>query len=296
MSKSRGFTLIELLVVIAIIAILAAILFPVFAQAKNAAKKTQWISNQKQVGLGLLMYANDYDDTMVLSNSGGIDIPGWGFGRPDYVWPELVQPYLKNWNLFRCPVDPNATDSGLSIDPFGNRVPSDDPQLKYYWGERSNIALNYEFLSPWVYYYDTTRYVGSESVNMGQITSVASTIMTTEAIWDRDTNSGTPKGAGNWVVEPPCIFDSSGNILIPVSNIKYYQGYQGWVVNETGTAPYSWLEFGGAWPFFTKRFTISYTDGHVGSVPLGTLTGGCDVRTGWAGAAFDGDKYLYDLR
>src|SRR5450755_373290 len=58
----RAFTLIELLVVIAIIAILAAILFPVFAQAKLAAKKTVAISNQKQIGLAILMYANDYDD------------------------------------------------------------------------------------------------------------------------------------------------------------------------------------------------------------------------------------------
>src|SRR5258708_2335788 len=58
----KAFTLIELLVVIAIIAILAAILFPVFAQAKLAAKKTQSLSNQKQHGLGILMYAGDYDD------------------------------------------------------------------------------------------------------------------------------------------------------------------------------------------------------------------------------------------
>src|ERR1700736_4417720 len=60
--KRKAFTLIELLVVIAIIAILAAILFPVFAQAKLAAKKTTSISNQKQMGLSLIMYANDYDD------------------------------------------------------------------------------------------------------------------------------------------------------------------------------------------------------------------------------------------
>ena len=64
MSKSRAFTLIELLVVIAIIAILAAILFPVFAQAKEAAKKTQCLSNLKQIGLGATMYATDSDDLL----------------------------------------------------------------------------------------------------------------------------------------------------------------------------------------------------------------------------------------
>jgi len=212
------------------------------------------------------------------------------------VWPELVQPYVKNWQMFRCPIDPNANDAGLTRDPYGNSVPENDPQKHYYWGERSNIGLNYEFLSPWVYYYDKNGYVGSESVNMGQISQVAQTIMTTDSIWDRNTSSGAPQGAGNWVVEPPCIRDSTGNLLIPISDVKYYQGYQGWVVNETGQAPYSWLEFGGAYPFFRKRFTVAYCDGHVGTVALGRLTDGCDVRSNWAGAAYDGDKYLYDLR
>jgi len=63
-SSRTGFTLIELLVVIAIIAILAAILFPVFSQAKEAAKKTQCLSNNKQIGIGLYLYLNDNDDTL----------------------------------------------------------------------------------------------------------------------------------------------------------------------------------------------------------------------------------------
>jgi prepilin-type N-terminal cleavage/methylation domain-containing protein/prepilin-type processing-associated H-X9-DG protein len=91
--QKRAFTLIELLVVIAIIAILAAILFPVFAQAKAAAKKTSDLSNVKQIGLGMIMYAGDYDDTY---SRGGypaaINNPG-GFWL---TWRELTMPYIKS--------------------------------------------------------------------------------------------------------------------------------------------------------------------------------------------------------
>jgi len=92
--KRRGFTLIELLVVIAIIAILAAILFPVFAQAKQAAKKTADLSNMKQIGLGFMMYAADYDDTApfnrVVANGGD-----WWTARM-LNWKDLTYPYIKN--------------------------------------------------------------------------------------------------------------------------------------------------------------------------------------------------------
>jgi len=97
----RAFTLIELLVVIAIIAILAAILFPVFAQAKEAAKRTVCLSNTKQAVLSYVMYTGDYDDTSaaVYEEYGG---PG-GFVLEDF-W-QLVQPYAKNTALFVCPDD-----------------------------------------------------------------------------------------------------------------------------------------------------------------------------------------------
>lgn len=94
--RRSGFTLIELLVVIAIIAILAAILFPVFAQAKEAAKRTACLSNTKQIGTGLVMYIGDYDDTMATV---------WhDFTTDEYhdSW-NLTQPYIKNVDVFYCP-------------------------------------------------------------------------------------------------------------------------------------------------------------------------------------------------
>ncbi len=90
--QRRGFTLIELLVVIAIIAILAAILFPVFAQAREKARQTQCLNNTRQVGLGALMYANDYDNRF----------PIFAFGE-GYQAAARIMPYVKNREIFRCP-------------------------------------------------------------------------------------------------------------------------------------------------------------------------------------------------
>ena len=97
----RAFTLIELLVVIAIIAILAAILFPVFAQAKAAAKKTQSLSNVKQLGLASIMYAGDSDDFFCAEGEANAS-NGWGW---QMTWQMHTLPYMKNYGIFLDPSD-----------------------------------------------------------------------------------------------------------------------------------------------------------------------------------------------
>ncbi len=107
MRRYRGaFTLIELLVVIAIIAILAAILFPVFAKAREKARQSSCGSNCKQLGLAMLQYAQDYDETCVPA--------AMYYATPNYyTWPYLIDPYCKNSQLQTCPSDKASGYTGI---------------------------------------------------------------------------------------------------------------------------------------------------------------------------------------
>jgi prepilin-type N-terminal cleavage/methylation domain-containing protein/prepilin-type processing-associated H-X9-DG protein len=101
MTSRKGFTLIELLVVIAIIAILAAILFPVFSRAREKARQASCLNNEKQLGLGLMMYCQDYDETYPYSYYYKDPVAGGTAGY--YQWSFMIMPYVKNYQLFVCP-------------------------------------------------------------------------------------------------------------------------------------------------------------------------------------------------
>src|SRR2546422_8211142 len=106
-TRKRAFTLIELLVVIAIIAILAAILFPVFAQAREKARMATCLSNAKQIGLALQMYTQDYDETLLWNpypgGKGQGSVRGCPGDLPSLVWTELLRPYTKSTGIYQCP-------------------------------------------------------------------------------------------------------------------------------------------------------------------------------------------------
>lgn len=114
-SARKGFTLIELLVVIAIIAILAAILFPVFAKAREKARQTSCLSNLKQIGLGLLMYAQDYDERFPLF---GWNADPWTVPTTLY-WYDLIYPYVKNTQLYQCPSKAGTLGGGWWWRDYG---------------------------------------------------------------------------------------------------------------------------------------------------------------------------------
>ena len=160
----RGFTLIELLVVIAIIAILAAILFPVFAQAKEAAKKTHCVSNTKQTVLAAIMYAGDFDDVLPRHDNNGscwygqspCDTPDWGDMRfpaggvnngMNVMYWGAISPYHKNDQISVCPtigktnwasVIQNAGSLGIT-PPAGGYNASHE---RYYNNTLGQMALN----------------------------------------------------------------------------------------------------------------------------------------------------------
>ncbi len=104
--NKRGFTLIELLVVIAIIAILAAILFPAFAKARESARRASCSSNLKQIGISMMQYSQEYDERVVPGAVGEVNVNG-GTG-----WMGLLQPYLKSTQIFSCPSDGDTSVTG----------------------------------------------------------------------------------------------------------------------------------------------------------------------------------------
>lgn len=133
MNKSnKGFTLIELLVVIAIISILAAILFPVFARARENARRASCQSNLKQIALGVLMYAQDYDEKL----------PSQAQSNAVYGWANAMQPYLKSAQIFQCPSEPTAQVA----NPLSH--PSDQNWTDYWINASAAGISDAQFVSP----------------------------------------------------------------------------------------------------------------------------------------------------
>ena len=175
----KAFTLIELLVVIAIIAILAAILFPVFAQAKLQAKKAADLSNIKQHSMAVLMYTNDTDDvlltpsdpclsstnTLVVCGNYGTQALGLTGAALEYeFWMYKLQPYVKNFAIFKNNVNPEAFTSETVI---GQHVFTAPEAVGGDWGGQNSYAYNSFFLSP-------AASAGANWLNYSPVTSTSS--------------------------------------------------------------------------------------------------------------------------
>ncbi len=319
-SRHRAaFTLIELLVVIAIIAILAAILFPVFAQAKSAALKTQDLSNFKQVGTASAIYLSDHDGRFFFSNRGGNN-RGWGFGPPDAVPGVLLYPYVKSTKVFICPVDPNPSEEyRINEHAKDNRwtVSRLTPEQRLYaLMVRSNMGFNYAFLAPWR---SLPGNPTSAPVTEGEINDPSNTLAFANSIWDRAFGSGAPTGGGNWVIETPCWEDESNRLLRPLSTwgpasqggdgtLYSYTG--GWKGATTNIGSDAWLVYGGTWPFHNQvdlrniqrglkdgQIITMMADTSAKSRPLRDLVRGCQAfgTADRKGNRTDASLFMWDL-
>jgi prepilin-type N-terminal cleavage/methylation domain-containing protein/prepilin-type processing-associated H-X9-DG protein len=138
----RGFTLIELLVVIAIIAILAAILFPVFAKAREKARQTSCLSNVKQVSLGLIQYTQDYDERSPRGDS-----VAWGDGAwpayPHGGYVDACYPYVKNAQVFLCPSDSARNCISAANPPTDTHTYGSDVLPGSYPSQQLSYVYNY---------------------------------------------------------------------------------------------------------------------------------------------------------
>lgn len=203
MRSRNGFTLIELLVVIAIIAILAAILFPVFAQAREKARTTSCLSNMKQISLGSLMYVQDYDERFSPNRVYHSD-------GTHSTWRCVVQPYVKNEFIMQCPSAPRTINVfywDLWVGPTGclcdNGMTRADYDAGRFHGE-ANLAMNGDVFNA------NGRYV----VKLASFQAPASTILHLETRdfwpdlgtwtfgWNYDQGGGSlpfwHNKAGNW--------------------------------------------------------------------------------------------------
>ncbi len=171
----KGFTLIELLVVIAIIAILAAILFPVFARAREKARQTSCLSNMKQVGLATMMYVQDYDERFMRCWNGPV-VPGVR-GETCLGWQHVIYPYQKNSQLVICPsYDRNSWE----FDP----VPT---SLGYPWAYRyPTYAANNQIVAPY------------PPLKLSGVAKPADTVWATEVYGDNITYLPSQNGASNY--------------------------------------------------------------------------------------------------
>ena len=167
--KQRGFTLIELLVVIAIIAILAAILFPVFAQAREKARQTQCMNNLKQMATGTLMYINDYEEQFPMAVYGPVPRPS-GSGNCFFTLFDAAYPYIKNLDITQCPSEPKSLYLNAGFQTIFGAPTCNLPETISY-------MFNYDLIPPG----RTPLGPGSATVSIAEVPQPAETTINLEA-------------------------------------------------------------------------------------------------------------------
>ena len=296
--KNEGFTLIELLVVIAIIAILAAILFPVFAQAREKARQTSCLSNQKQIGLAALQYYQDYDETgprFVSTPAENASGPPGSSQRG--TWIAFLYPYMKNTGIWKCPNMPDATSNGNSIwNTTASTLGSSPYRNISLW---QGYGWNYHYLNGPASKNNCSQFYADGSgvpVAAAAIGKPAETVMFAGSALEpgkgtfAGANSLYPIHGGYYPLESPAALTANINgqyDTCPYTNGAWGQGsYMG---------PYGGFEqlrhsgMGG---------NVSFCDGHTKFMGAGRLAAGTNwtpTITNSAIVITDRSQYLFDL-
>jgi len=303
MNARKGFTLIELLVVIAIIAILAAILFPVFAKAREKARQTTCLSNLKQIGLATLQYNQDYDELFYAHryNSGansnplvtapnGNNISGSALTKT--FWISMLQPYTKSYDVFKCPSNPGAwVVSNTDGKQCGAGGASGCGGVGY--GGENSYGHNDVFMSPAGAY--NTSAGAPLSVSLAAIDRPAGTIMITDATYygvsfDVTNASGTLNSYGG-------AYNTAGDLTVFSGEDGTPGQYESYWMN-VGNGLYSWAQSA---PSVTQAKTegpnrhsgfinCQFVDGHCKSIRYEKVIG--DVCL-WATNAVGGSDHSF---
>ena len=236
--KRAAFTLIELLVVIAIIAILAAILFPVFAQARAKARTVSTLSNVRQVMLGASMYTQDYDEiTIPYEVDNGPSIPA--SGNRWMPWPVLIQPYMKSTDL--------CFDRSRSV-PFVQINTADNN-----WGWSTTLSINR-------YAFATNKWGGSVPRSLASLNAPTTRMafMVGRDPWgDPGVNPENNWLSMHWI-------DGQRSACPNKTNLDDNAGYH-WQYNG---------EYKAAKLYHTGNYVVAYADGHAGTVPMDRMSPG----------------------
>ncbi|MGV3616485.1 MAG: DUF1559 domain-containing protein [Fimbriimonas sp.] len=272
MNAKKAFTLIELLVVIAIIAILAAILFPVFAQAKEAAKKTQCLSNMKQIGTGMNLYLGDYDDTVPRSAYWDYSATsGWATAAGGmHEWSQVILPYIKNGKEQLLNYAGAAGGPGTIYNCPTGKVQG---QLNIY-GVHDDMfpkCLNWMGADPSVCTATRSATIVDDPAAKAMVLEKGSADAGLVATFSFDTRA--IDWTGNW--------DDRANPTVDiVFNAPNYNTVTGQKGNCDGGAPWIWPPDCQAFPRFrhSESANVAFFDSHAKGMKKGQLNYGRNVR------------------